>query len=74
MPLREYQGLNRLQGGSNMEGKEKKTLAILKAETLRELVDSINARNANNSTNNILKDDILSILKENGVFILLYYK
>lgn len=57
-----------------MEGKGKKTLAILKAETLRELVDSINARNANNSTNNILKDDILSILKENGVFILLYYK
>lgn len=74
MPLGESQGLNRLQGGSNMEGKGKKTLAILKAETLRELVDSINARNANNSTNNILKDDILSILKENGVFILLYYK
>lgn len=52
----------------------KKTLTVLKADTLRQLIDKINALNANDSTNNILKDDVLTLFKEDGIFYLLYYK
>jgi hypothetical protein len=52
----------------------KKVLTVLEAGTLRQLIDKVNALNANDSTNNILKDDVLALFREDGVFYLLYYK
>lgn len=55
-----------------MENKVKKTLAVLQAHSLRDIVDTINSRNATDYP--ILRDDIVSLLKGNEEYLLLYYK
>jgi hypothetical protein len=53
------------------EGRTKQRLSALQAHSLRELVEQINRNNL--GENKILKEDIVQILKENEIYILLYY-
>ena len=55
-----------------MENKVKNTLAVLQAHSLRDIVDTINSRNATDHP--ILKDDIVTLLKEDETYFMLYYK
>lgn len=53
---------------------EKKEIACLQAGSYRELVSKVNEINFSDSGHKILKDDIVSISKENGIVILIYYR
>jgi hypothetical protein len=50
-----------------MEQDNKKTMEALLCRTLRELVDTVNAKG-------IQKDDIVQVVSNNGNYALLYYK
>lgn len=52
----------------------KTTLDYLQAHSLRDILIQVNTHNENYPDNPILRDDIVDILKEEGTFILLYYK
>ena len=52
----------------------KTQLNYLQAHSLRDLIDVVNRYNSINAGHPILRDDIAQILKEEGTYILLYYK
>ena len=52
----------------------KTQLNYLQAHSLRDLIDVVNHYNSNNTKSPILCEDIAKILKEEGTYILLYYK
>lgn len=52
----------------------KRQMSFMQAYSLRELIDRVNAHNENDPAHPILKGDVVEILKEEGTFILLYYK
>lgn len=52
----------------------KRQLDFVQSHSLRELIAMVNKYNENNPANPILKEDVVEILKEEGTFILLYYK
>lgn len=52
----------------------KKTLAVIQARSLREIVEAINNNNKVNVGREILKEDIVQILKDDETFFFLYYK
>lgn len=49
-------------------------LDYMQASTLNKLLSMVNIYNNESSNNPILKDDIVDIVKEEGSYILLYYK
>lgn len=51
---------------------KKKTLAVLQAHSLRDIVDTINQQNKTDFP--ILREDIVSLLKEDETYFMLYYK
>lgn len=52
----------------------KQELAGISSFSIRGIVDAINANNADDTKKKILKEDIVTVLKERDSFILLYYK
>ena len=46
----------------------------IQASSLRELLNNINSHNKEYPENAILKEDIVEIFKEEGTFIMLYYR
>lgn len=53
-----------------------KIIEVLQANSLRELVDVVNSINVNAGKHHermIEKDDIVSLLKDNDTFLLVYY-
>jgi hypothetical protein len=46
----------------------------MQATSLRELLNNVNTHNKEYPENAILKEDIVRILKEEGTFIMLYYR
>jgi histone H3/H4 len=52
----------------------KQELAVISSFSIRGIVDAINANNADDTRKKILKEDIVTVLKERDSFILLYYK
>lgn len=54
---------------------ERKTsIDFIQAHTLSELLSIINNHNINNPQSPITKEDIVTIMKEEGTHILLYFK
>lgn len=53
---------------------EKITLSVLQANSLRGLIDQVNANNHDKNERKILKDDIVDIINIHDNFFLLYYK
>lgn len=53
---------------------QKTRIDYMQATSLRELLDNVNTHNKEYSENAILKEDIVRILKEEGTFIMLYYR
>lgn len=53
---------------------EKITLSVLQANSLRGLIDQVNANNHDKNEKKILKDDIVDIINIHDNFFLLYYK
>lgn len=53
----------------------KKTLSVMYASSLRELIEMFNERNVNED-NPILREDIINIIKDDdtGLFYLTYFK
>lgn len=51
----------------------KERLAVLQAHSLRDLTNIVNEINASGDTK-ILKDDIVSLLKEDNTYFLVYYR
>ena len=58
---------------SNKEPK-KTEIGFLESHSLRDLLTQVNRHNVRNPDTPILKEDIVSILKEEDTFIMLYYK
>lgn len=54
-------------------GEQKTTLSVIRAYSLRELIEAVNHYNQTSDTP-ILKDDIVSLYKDNETYFLLYYK
>ena len=52
----------------------KQELAVISSFSIRGIVDAINANNSDDTRKKILKEDIVTVLKEMDSFILLYYK
>ena len=52
----------------------KQELAGISSFSIRGIVDAVNANNADDTKKKILKEDIVTVLKERDSFILLYYK
>lgn len=52
----------------------KKEIDYIQAHSLRDLLVTLNDWNSKYPDNVILKEDIVQIMKEEGTFILLYYK
>lgn len=52
----------------------KTQVEYLQAHSLRDLLHQLNKYNTTHTNSPILKDDIVDIYKEEGTFILLYYK
>lgn len=52
---------------------KKKLLDVLQAHSLRELVETVNLINETGSSK-ILKEDVLTLFKEDGTYFMLYYK
>lgn len=50
---------------------KKEKMAVLQASTLRGIVEAVN--NTNNSSSKILKEDIVTLTKEDDIWILVYY-
>ncbi|WP_337638911.1 hypothetical protein [Prevotella sp.] len=53
---------------------QKTRIDYMQATSLRELLDNVNTHNKEYPENAILKEDIVRILKEEGTFIMLYYR
>lgn len=53
---------------------QKTRIDYMQATSLRELLDNVNTHNKEYPENAILKEDIVRILKEEGTFIILYYR
>lgn len=53
---------------------QKTRIDYMQAASLRELLDNVNTHNKEYPENAILKEDIVRILKEEGTFIMLYYR
>lgn len=53
---------------------QKTQIDYMQATSLRELLDNVNTHNKEYPENAILKEDIVRILKEEGTFIMLYYR
>lgn len=53
---------------------QKTRIDYIQATSLRELLDNVNTHNKEYPENAILKEDIVRILKEEGTFIMLYYR
>ncbi len=53
---------------------QKTRIDYMQATSLRELLDNVNIHNKEYPENAILKEDIVKILKEEGTFIMLYYR
>lgn len=53
---------------------QKTRIDYIQATSLRELLDNVNTYNKEYPENTILKEDIVKILKEEGTFIMLYYR
>lgn len=53
---------------------QKTRIDYMQATSLRELLDNVNIHNKEYPENAILKEDIVEILKEEGTFIMLYYR
>lgn len=53
---------------------QKTRIDYMQATSLRELLDNVNTHNKEYLENAILKEDIVRILKEEGTFIMLYYR
>ena len=53
---------------------QKTRIDYTQATSLRELLDNVNTHNKEYPENAILKEDIVRILKEEGTFIMLYYR
>lgn len=53
---------------------QKTRIDYMQATSLRELLDNVNTHNKEYPENAILKEDIVKILKEEGTFIMLYYR
>lgn len=54
---------------------ERKTqMSFIQAHSLRDLMEKVNYLNSSSPDKAITKDDIVSILKEEDTYILLYYK
>lgn len=53
---------------------QKTRIDYMQATSLRELLDNVNTHNTEYPENAILKEDIVRILKEEGTFIMLYYR
>ena len=53
---------------------QKTRIDYMQATSLRELLDNVNTHNKEYPENAILKEDIVKILKEEGTFIILYYR
>lgn len=53
---------------------QKTRVDYMQATSLRELLDNVNTHNKEYPENAILKGDIVRILKEEGTFIMLYYR
>lgn len=52
----------------------KQELAGISSFSIRGIVDAVNANNADDTKKKILKEDIVTVLKERDSYILLYYK
>lgn len=50
----------------------KKTLTVLQSHSLRDIVDAVNAQNRTDHP--ILREDIVTLLKEDETYFMLYYK
>ena len=53
---------------------QKTRIDYMQATSLRELLDNVNTHNKEYPENAILKEDIVKSLKEEGTFIMLYYR
>lgn len=53
---------------------QKTKIDYIQATSLRKLLDNVNTYNEEYPENAILKEDIVEILKEEGTFIMLYYR
>lgn len=53
---------------------QKTRIDYMQATSLRKLLDNVNTHNKEYPENAILKEDIVRILKEEGTFIMLYYR
>lgn len=53
---------------------QKTRIDYMQATSLRELLDNVNIHNKEYPENAILKEEIVRILKEEGTFIMLYYR
>lgn len=53
---------------------QKTRIDYMQATSLRELLDNVNTHNKEFPESVILKEDIVKILKEEGTFIMLYYR
>lgn len=50
----------------------KKTLAVLQTHSLRDMVGAVNTQNKTDCP--ILREDIITLLKEDETYFMLYYK
>ena len=59
-----------------MKGEDniKQELAVLSSFSIRDIVNAINKNNADDSNQKILREDIVSVIKERDTFMLLYFK
>lgn len=55
-----------------MTAYRKEKVGVIQASTLREMVNTVNEANAQ-SASKILKEDIVTLAKENDIWILVYY-
>lgn len=56
-----------------MTAYKKETLSVLHADSLRELVETVNGINET-TPSKILKDDIIEVFREEDGYFMLYYK
>lgn len=52
----------------------KTTLEVIQANSLRDIVNYINSHNSKDDAAPILREDILKLYKEDGCWMLVYYK
>lgn len=62
-----------MEGNHDNQDNIKQTLSVIQEHSLRDLVDHVNAINYR-GTNKILKEDIVTIMKGNDSFFLIYYE